>query len=232
MPPKASRRIVNGSAYLIDIRYRSNMEILFGFPNASMKPFNYILRDGEWNKDRSPVPMTRSILLSLDLPILSTAALTVFSLKKFIKNSKPLIFRLYQNPKYIRPHIKFMGTGDIIIKEAPYPKSAFEFSWEPKKLTVSSDEQAVAMDYLVSTNEVFSGAITYSKYEDIPSDCVSLLYLFGKVPEINLAFGTYNIYQKIDIALEHVKHDKTLKKLKEFIKTKQYNKEDDDAEEI
>lgn len=222
---KSVGRIVNGSAYLIDIRYRSGFEILFGFPNASMKSYNHILRDGEWDK----IPMTRSILLSLELPILSTAALTIFSLKKFINNSDPLIFRLYQNPKYIRPHIKFMGTGDIIIKEAPYPKSAFEFSWEPKKLTVSSDEQAVAMDYLVSTNEVFSGAITYSKYEDIPSDCVSLLYLFGKVPEINLAFGTYNIYQKIDIALEHVKHDKTLKKLKEFIKTKQYDKEDDDA---
>lgn len=231
MPPKASRRIVNGSAYLIDIRYRSTMEILFGFPNASMKPFNYILRDGEWNKDKSPVPMTRSILLSLDLPILSTAALTVFSLKKFIRNSEPLIFRLYQNPKYVRPHIKFIGTGDIVLKEIPYPKSAFEFTWEPKKLTLASDEQAIAMDYLVSNNLIFKDALPYNEYSDIPSDCVSLLYLYGEIPEINLAYGTYKVYQKIKIALENVKHEKTLKKLKEFIKNKHYE-EDDDAEEI
>lgn len=228
MTSKKSGRIVNGSAYLIDIRYRSTMEILFGFPNASMKSFSYVLRDGEWDK----IPMTKSILLSLELPILSTAALTVFSLKKFINNSEPLIFRLYQNPKYIRPHIKFMGIGDIVLKEIPYPKSAFEFTWEPKKLTLASDEQAIAMDYLVSNNLIFKDALPYNEYSDIPSDCVSLLYLYGEIPEINLAYGTYKVYQKIKIALENVKHDKTLKKLKEFIKTKQYDKEDDDAEEI
>jgi len=140
-------RSIRGSAWLVAARYEEGSlpEFLFGIPQASGKSFSYRLIDTK------KCDIARSLILSLNLSVLDKIELTILSIHRHIKTQGPLVFWLYQGEGYSRPHIKYMGTGDIILKDKTVLTfTDYEFTWEPKKVkraTASPELIAELMAY-------------------------------------------------------------------------------------